>query len=383
MPELAVRFNELPTQDDHRIGVATLNAPASLNALSLEMIEQLAERLEAWEGDPQVVAVWLEGAGGKAFCAGGDIVALYRSITAGGDDMSEARAFAEAYFSAEYALDYRIHTYSKPLLVWADGIVMGGGMGLMAGAGYRLVTESSRLAMPEISIGLYPDIGASWFLSRMPPGVGAYLGLTGAQLNARDALDLGLADRLIPRERHADLQQALADADYGRGLPSDAHRAVSRVLDEVEVREQAPSAQLWPYLDHLQALTAGTDVADACRRILDDSRDESWLAANRARLAAGCPLSAHLVWRMLERHRHGSLVETFREELSLSVRCCTEGDLAEGVRALLIDKDKQPHWSHVDVESVPAGDVTALLAPLWPADSHPLRGLGNKDGSYP
>ena len=181
MSELPILFDELPARDGGRIGIATLNAPKSLNALSLEMIRQLTAKLDAWASDHAVSAVWLEGAGDKAFCAGGDVVALYRAMT---DDAhpDQGSEFAERYSAAEYRLDHCIHTFAKPLIVWGNGIVMGGGLGLMAGGGERVATESTRIAMPEITIGLYPDIGASWFLNRMPPGVGAYLGLTGAQL---------------------------------------------------------------------------------------------------------------------------------------------------------------------------------------------------------
>ncbi|HSP57441.1 MAG TPA: enoyl-CoA hydratase/isomerase family protein [Halomonas sp.] len=387
MSDLAVRFTERPTRDGCRIGVAMLNSPKSLNALSLEMIGQLEARFDDWAADPGIVAIWLEGAGDKAFCAGGDVVALYRSLIESRDTSDANRSaafaksqfaessFAESYFAAEYRLDYRIHTFSKPILVWGDGIVMGGGLGLLAGGFQRLVTETTRIAMPEITIGLYPDIGASWFLGRMPSGVGAYLGLTGAQLNARDALDLGLADRFIPRERREALLDALAAADYGDRTQSELRAAVQEVLDDQEDRRDMPPAQVWPHLDHLQALVGRVDAATAVRRILDDRSEDRWLAANRARLEAGCPLSAHLVWRMLERHAHSSLADAFRDELSLSVQCGRLGDFAEGVRALLVEKDKAPRWSHVDVASVPEADIEALLAPLWSETTHPLRDI--------
>ncbi|MFW6346506.1 MAG: enoyl-CoA hydratase/isomerase family protein, partial [Halomonas sp.] len=190
MSDLPVIFDERPTACGGCIGVATLNTPRSLNSLSLEMARQLEAKLDAWAVDRNIVAVWLEGSGEKAFCAGGDVVALYRALTEEGENRGSGRdsELPGTYFTVEYRLDYRIHTYPKPVMVWADGIVMGGGLGLTAGASHRIVTETTLIAMPEITIGLYPDIGASWFLNRMPTGVGAYLGLTGAQLNARDAL---------------------------------------------------------------------------------------------------------------------------------------------------------------------------------------------------
>lgn len=367
MTEDAVLFDTWPTRDERRIGVATLNAPRSLNALSLAMIEGLLARLEQWADDPSVAAVWLEGAGDKAFCAGGDVVALYRAMrdTAGARDAD----FATRYFSAEYRLDYRIHRYPKPLIVWGDGIILGGGLGLMAGGSERVVTETSRIAMPEITIGLYPDIGASWFLSRMPSGLGAYLGLTGAQLNARDALLAGLADRFIPRERREALIAALQQGELARP------NAVGEILADFEARSQAPESPLLRQFDVIQNLVGVPHVAGAVQRILDDGRDDPWLAANRRRLAEGCPITAHLIWRMRERHRHSSLADTFRDELNLSVQCTRHADLAEGVRALLIDKDKTPRWSYPDVASVPSSAVDDFLAPLWSPAEHPLRDL--------
>lgn len=366
MSEPSVLFDELAARHGTRIGIATLNAPRSLNALSLEMARLLSARLDAWAADPSIVAVWLQGVGDKAFCAGGDVVALYRAMTEGQTDAG----FAETYFTAEYRLDYQIHTYAKPLIVWGNGIVMGGGLGLMAGAGQRVVTETTRLAMPELTIGLYPDIGASWFFNRMPPGVGAYLGLTGAQINARDALDLGLADRLIAHARRDEVLEALTQADFRA-----PHSAVRRVLNAFETRDQAPQGQVMARLDRIQSLVDADDPAVAVQRILDDTHDDTWLSANRTRLEAGCPLSAHLVWHMLARHRHGSLAEAFRDELNLSVQCCRHRELAEGVRALLIDKDRMPRWSHADVASVPASDIENLLTPLWSPAEHPLRDL--------
>ncbi|MEQ6917633.1 enoyl-CoA hydratase/isomerase family protein [Halomonas aquatica] len=380
MTDLAVLFDELPTRDGGRIGVATLNAPKSLNALSLEMIRQLEAKLEAWAVDRSVVAVWLEGSGDKAFCAGGDVVALYRSLTEEGENRGAGRdgIFAETYFTAEYRLDYHIHTYPKPLMVWGDGIVMGGGLGLMSGGGQRLVTETTRIAMPEITIGLYPDIGASWFLGRMPSGVGAYLGLTGAQLNARDAIDLGMADRFIPRDRREALLGALQEADYGDRAPRALRAGVQSVIDDHEDRQAAPAAQVWPHLDHIQSLVGWVGAANAVKRILRDTTEDAWLAVNRSRLEAGCPMSAQLVWLMLERHAHTGLADAFREELSLSVQCCRKGDFVEGVRALLVDKDKSPRWSHASTAAVPEADIQTLMTTLWSSESHPLRDLGRR-----
>src|SRR5690554_6159952 len=203
----AVLFSTKDTADGHKIGIATLNSERSLNALSLAMIDALEPQLEAWANDDSIVCVWLEGAGEKAFCAGGDIVAMYKAAK---DLPKEPVAEVVDFFTREYRLDYRIHTYPKPLVVWGDGFVMGGGMGLMNGASHRIVTERSRLAMPEISIGLYPDVGGTYFLSRLPEGMGLFLGLTAAQVNAADALWLGMADLALASDQKESTLHSLA-----------------------------------------------------------------------------------------------------------------------------------------------------------------------------
>ena len=175
-----LHFEELTGIDGARIGIATLDAEKSLNALSLPMINALRDRLDAWAREPQVVCVLLRGNGAKAFCAGGEVRSLVEACRA---HPGEVPPLAAQFFAAEYRLDFNLHTYPKPLLCWGHGYVLGGGMGLLQGASTRIVTPSSRLAMPEISIGLYPDVGASWFLSRLPGKLGLFLGLTGAHMN--------------------------------------------------------------------------------------------------------------------------------------------------------------------------------------------------------
>lgn len=377
-----VRFDTLPTADGHRIGRVTLDAPRSLNALSLGMIDALQARLDAWAADETIVAVWLEGAGDKAFCAGGDVVALYRAIVEGRTNADpEAVAhrndesFVARYFSHEYRLDHALHTYPKPIVAWGDGIVMGGGMGLLAGASHRVVTPRSMLAMPEITIGLYPDVGASWFLNRMPGASGIFLGLTGARLNASDALFVGLADRLIAAERRDAVIDDLLNADWSR-----PRAALDRVLrmHAAASRELAPDGEVAPRLDAIAALTDADDDATLIRRVIAAASDvDPWIARAARNLAAGSPLSARLILRQLSRCRRLSLSEVLREELTLSLACATRGDLAEGVRALLIDKDKTPAWRHRHGE-VPETDIEACFVSPWDRDGHPLRDLDDR-----
>ena len=199
-----VLFNEFPTADGNKIVEIQLNAERSLNALTLDMIDLIQPKLDAWKEDDSVVCVLFDSAGEKAFCAGGDVVNLYKSMVGEGDPN-----FPTDFFTREYILDHTIHTYPKPIICWGNGIVMGGGMGLMNGCSHRVVTEKTHMAMPEVTIGLYPDVGGSWFLNHMPGRTGLFLGLTGNRMNAADALFLGLADRFIASELRGQVVEKL------------------------------------------------------------------------------------------------------------------------------------------------------------------------------
>ncbi|GAB2718558.1 enoyl-CoA hydratase/isomerase family protein [Halomonas garicola] len=378
----SVDFIEHPARDGYRIGEIRLNAERSLNALTLEMIEAMLARLAAWEDDPGLAAVVLGGAGDKALCAGADVVALYRGITAPDEVPAEALQgapdFAERYFAREYRLDYTLHTYAKPVIVWGSGIVMGGGMGLLSGGSHRVVTETTRLAMPEVTIGLYPDVAASWFLNPLPGNMGRFLALTGSQLNARDARRLGFADRLLASDSREALLRELADADWPAAA-RDAHGVVSNVLRGLE--READEAGLFdamptPTAEHAERVRKLMDhdtVEQQVAAILDDESDADWLARARQTLANGSPLSIKLIDAQLSRTRYMSLAQVLRSELALSVQCCRLGDLAEGVRALLVDKDRDPQFRYARLADVEPAFVETMLADLW--EESPLADL--------
>src|SRR5690606_38353217 len=197
-----VLFETLSSGNGYRIGVVTLNVPKTLNSLTAEMVDLLLPQLRAWQTDPKIACVLLRGSGDRALCAGGDVVELRNSSLA-------RDGKAEAFFEREYRLDYLIHTYRKPILVWGHGVVMGGGLGLLAGASHRVVTAQTRLAMPEVTIGLFPDVGGSWFLPHVPGRTGLFLALTGASINASDTLFLGLADRFLDHAQWPQLLEKL------------------------------------------------------------------------------------------------------------------------------------------------------------------------------
>ena len=367
-----VIFSTVTTASGLQFGRATLNTPASLNALSLAMVDLLSPQLDAWATDPTIAGVVLDAAGDKAFCAGGDVISLYRSIRAAGP--GQVPLEAARFFEREYRLDYRIHTYPKPFLCWGHGIVMGGGIGLLAGASHRVVTPKTRLAMPEIGIGLYPDVGGSWFLGRAPGRVGLFLALTGAPLNASDACFAGLADVVLNHAYQGRVLEAIAAARWVGSFDVDSPR-LSQLLDAFTADVVKPASPLASHGDRIHALIGHdtlVDIAPSLEALAADA--DPWLAAAGAAFAKGSPTSARLSLEMQRRARHLSLADVFRLEYRASVGCCMHPDFAEGVRALLVDKDRTPRWSPATLTAVTDAWIAEHLAPASPGP-HPLADL--------
>ncbi|WP_028115912.1 enoyl-CoA hydratase/isomerase family protein [Ferrimonas senticii] len=365
-----VMFQRLDTESGHQIGIATLNSERSLNALSLAMVQSLSEQLAHWAADPQIVAVWLQGAGEKAFCAGGDIRAIYDSQRSHAGELDQQ---VTDFFTQEYQLDYQLHRYPKPLLVWGSGIVMGGGLGLMAGADFRLVTETSRIAMPEISIGLFPDVGGSYFLNRMPGHCGRFLGLTAYNMNGADACYVGLGDHLLASADKAAVLEVLTQLPWQQDKAADKQQLTERLLcfSERAAEAMPPSilAINQPLIDELMA----GELTEVMTRLGHTHSDEQWLQRAINTAQAGSPITACLLWQQLALGREWSLEQVFQQELIWAVRCAQLGDFVEGVRALLIDKDRSPKWQFSGIEQVPAGFIEQLTESPWP--QHPLQGL--------
>jgi enoyl-CoA hydratase/carnithine racemase len=374
--EAPVLFEERAAGGGRRIGLATLNAPRTLNGLSLEMARLLDAQLHAWAADDAIAVVVLQGAGEKAFCAGGDLHGLYRSMLDhrhnGNDDIT-ANTYACDFFSVEYRLDYRIHTYSKPILCWGHGIVMGGGIGLMSGASHRVVTERSKLAMPEITIGLYPDVAGSWLLHRVPERAGLFLALTAAPLNAGDAIYAGLADHYLPEAQREPVYAELCGVDW-TGAPQDNRDRLTALLVS-----HALATVPGPLQTHRVAIAevcASSNLDDVVAAIQAVDADDPWWMNARQALAAGAPGSARLAFELQHCAASLSLADVFRLEYIVSLHCAAHGDFAEGIRALLIDKDRQPHWNPATLaEATHAWAETFFNAP-WSAGEHPLANLG-------
>lgn len=378
VPAPAVIFEEVPTAGGQRIGVARLNAEKSLNSLTLEMIDLLGERLPAWAADPGIVLVMLEGAGERAFCAGADLLKLHAACLAHRESPQRADIRANGYaldfFAREYRLDYLIHTYPKPVLCWGHGVVMGGGMGLMVGASHRVVTGEVRIAMPEINIGLYADVAGSWFLARAPGRTGLFLALTAAQLGAADALFAGLADYHISHARKSVLMETLIAHAWHREVASN-RRDLSRLLQSFS-EPRAEPGPLRENFDLINELCRSEDPAAIVHRITSLASDNQWLQRASATLAAGSPTTAVLSIALQRRLKLASLAEVFRAELVASLACAARPDLAEGIRALLIDKDKQPKWRPAKVADVTDEWVEGFFTSPWSAAEHPLADLG-------
>ena len=327
-----------------RAGRITLNRPRALNALSHPMIAPIAAALREWAGDPKVELVILDGAGERGLCAGGDVVSLYHSRKEGTD-------LARRFWSEEYVVNAMIGSYRKPFVAIQDGIVMGGGIGLSGHASHRVVTERSMLAMPETAIGLIPDVGGTWLLAHCPGQIGVFLGLTGHRMNAGDALYAGFADTCVASAGLAELVDVLANTD----------EPVSVVLAQRAVAP--PPTPLGENREMIDRACA-PDSVEAMQEALGKETGE--LAAKAAKaIAPFSPLAMKATLAAIRRAKAlGSLERALEVEYRLCVRLFDRGEFAEGIRALLIDKDRKPQWNPARLEDVDAALVDSLFAAL-------------------
>ena len=373
-----VLFEERRAGNGARIGVARLNAERALNSLSLQMIDLLAGRLRAWAVDPGVALVVLEGAGEKAFSAGADLHKVHEAMlvhhaSAQRDDF-RGNAYAAGFFGREYRLDFAIHTCPKPVLCWGHGIVMGGGVGLMSGASHRVVTNESRVAMPEITIGLYADVGGSWLLGRMPGATGLFLALTGSRLQASDTLFVKLADYCIDHARKPSVFEALM-AQQWTGSRADNDRLLSAVLHGFAAAD-LPHGPLRQHFDLINKICGYGELQDIVSAITGLRTADAWLTRAGATLAAGSPGTAALSYELQRRAKYLSLADVFRMEFVASLHCARRPDFAEGIRALLIDKDQRPRWQPPTLAQVTPEWTDGFFASPWKAHEHPLADLG-------
>jgi enoyl-CoA hydratase len=344
--------DEVLIRREGRAGRITMNRPKALNALTYAMVGRIWNALLEWRDDPKVEFVLLDGAGDRGLCAGGDVRSLY-------DARAEGSRLARAFWSEEYRLNALIGRYPKPYVAVMDGIVMGGGIGVSAHGDHRIVTERSRLAMPETGIGLIPDVGGTWLLSHAPARrgmareTGTYLALTGRQFNGTEALDLGFANVLILAQRMpAALAEMIAD-----GQPDGSMVRNNATIDE------APRSSLYALAPSIDATFAFDRVEEIIARL--ESMPGEWASQTLAELRSKSPLALKLTLAALRRARQlVSLEECLNMEYRLTVRLYEHGEFPEGVRALLVDKDRAPKWNPARLEDVTPAMVEAFFAPL-------------------
>ncbi|MBL7088413.1 enoyl-CoA hydratase/isomerase family protein [Acidovorax sp.] len=348
-----------------QVGFITLNRPRALNALSLGMVRDLMGILLAWQNDARVLAVAIRGSNKEgpfgAFCAGGDIRFLHQAG-------SQGNPLIEDFFTEEYALNHLIHNYAKPYIAFMDGIVMGGGMGISQGAALRVVTERTKMAMPETAIGLFPDVGGGYFLSRCPGRVGEWLALTGDTIGAGDAIAYQLADGCLPSDRQAAVWDALATQSFADGA------AIKAYVASQFVASQASGTSALADIDQYFALPTVGEIVRAL-----EAADSDWARTTAATLRKRSPLMLHVVLEQIRRARAMGLADDLRMERDMVRHCFFlrpgQSETVEGIRALAVDKDHAPQWNPDRIEDVTPEMVAPFFASPWPAHAHPLAHL--------
>ena len=345
-----------------QVGFITLNRPRALNALSLGMVRDLMGVLLAWQNDARVLAVAIRGSNKEgpfgAFCAGGDIRFLHQAG-------SQGNPLLEDFFTEEYALNHLIHNYGKPYIAFMDGIVMGGGMGISQGAALRVVTERTKMAMPETAIGLFPDVGGGYFLSRCPGRVGEWLALTGDTIGAGDAIENQLADGCLPADQQAAVWDALGAQSFASGA------AIKDYVASKFVAASALQSSARGQIDQYFSLPTVGEIVAAL-----EAADTEWADATAATLRKRSPLMLHVVLEQIRRARTMDLADDLRMERDMVRHCFFlrpgQSETVEGIRALAVDKDHAPKWNPARIEDVEPELVQAFFQSPWPAHAHPL-----------
>src|SRR5690554_4850450 len=289
----------LAARSGHKIGVLTLNVPAAMNAVDLTMVNLIDKQLARWEKNDKVVAVLMRGAGDKAFCAGGDIRQLYQSMTAEGD---EQYRYADDFFRGEYGKNYRVHLFSKPLIAWGNGFVMGGGLGLFIGANHRVGTETLKLAWPEIRIGLFPDVGGSWYLSRLPYPVGHWMGLTGSHMNAIDSKAVKLTQYCIEHAQFDSMLEQLSEQKWQVNI-AENHAKVRKVLRGAEQSTNTtamPASELESAKKELAVLFKQNDINAIDTAFKAYKGKNPWIKQGVKNYLAGCPATVQVIMQQLK-----------------------------------------------------------------------------------
>lgn len=327
-----------------RAGVITLNRPKALNALTQDMIDEMTRVLTEWASDDDVDIVILRGAGERGLCAGGDIAYLYND--AGGDGQNSAR-----FWKTEYELNDMIATYPKPYVAIMNGIVLGGGIGVSAHGAHRIVTDDSRLGMPEVSIGYSPDVGGSHLLAHAPDNLGKHCGFTGLHVGAAEAIELGLADRFVPAAK----LEALIEELQRTGDVS--------VIDDAAEEPQGGFGEAREEMSRVYSAETAEEVLAELEKLQEQHGEEHWSAAPAKAMKRNSPLGIKVTESTMVRAKDMSLREALTQEFWMSMNMAAQPEFREGIRAQIIDKDRNPSWTYATLEEVPADAVAGILAP--------------------
>jgi enoyl-CoA hydratase len=341
--------DDVLTSVDRGVGRIRLNRPKAIHALTTAMCEAMSAALLKWRNDDNVEIVLIDHAEGRGFCAGGDVVMLARS---GSEDASDAKRF----FFAEYRLNHLLFTYPKPTMVIMDGITMGGGVGISLPCDHRIATGNTRFAMPETSIGLFPDVGGGWYLPRLPGRVGQFMALTGARLDGAECKFLGLATHYVEQARLEEMVDRIAKS------PARVQGALGAAATT------PPDARIESNLAAIGRLFASDRLEDIIAAL--DAEDSDWARSERATLGTKSPLSCKVSLRLLaEGEQRTSFADEMRAEYALASRVVRTHDFREGVHALLIDKHNQPQWDPATPEEVTDEMLDVLFEPLHGAEA--------------
>jgi enoyl-CoA hydratase len=339
--------DELLTRRDGAAGFLTLNRPKAIHALTQAMDHAMTEALLAWREDPELKAVIIDHSEGRGFCAGGDVTLIRQSA------LTDEGAAGRRFFYEEYQLNHLLFTYPKPVVAFMDGITMGGGVGISQPAKYRVATEHTRFAMPETGIGLFPDVGGGWYLSRLPGRLGQFLALTGARLDGTECLWTGLATHYLPADKLTEAKERIAHGHEIAGVLG----ALSVTPPEPRIQANARAIAKHFASDRFEDILASLDA--------DDSE---WAAKELATLKAKSPQACKVTLRQLaEAAKLDSFAENMALEYRIAARAMMLPDFAEGVRAVLVDKDNAPKWNPAKPEGVSEELLDSIFAPL-PAD---------------